>query len=120
MKRSSIQAVRRCRYTKSERQEIISGFNACGMTQARYASRHGISPTTLQNWLRARRELQKNEESPKLLPVRILPEGCGSLPARSLDSVFEVTLNSNRQLRIPSGFDPKEVSQLVKILETTC
>lgn len=116
MKRSRNEPHRR--YRETERNEIVTEYKTSGLSQASIASRHGISATTLQNWLRARREAQSEESSPKLLPVRIVP-GNGE-DASPFEPAFEITLKSRRRLRVPSGFDPKEVRLLVGILEETC
>lgn len=116
MKRSSNKPHRR--YSETERNEIVTEYKTSGLSQASIAARHGISTATLQNWLRGRREARSEENSPKLLPVRIVPEN--GEDASPFDPAYEITLKSSRRLRVSPGFDPHEVSILVKILEETC
>ena len=118
MKRSSPKTQRR-RYTDSERQKIITEYKTSNSSQACIATRHGISKATIQNWLRAHRESRAKEKPQKLLPVRIFDSVCREASCSS-ERAFEITLKSNRQLRVPPGFDSTEVGILVKILEETC
>jgi transposase-like protein len=118
MKRSSDKPRRR-RFSDSERQEIITEYKTSNLSQASIALRHGISKATIQNWLRTHRKSQSKDGSQKLLPVRIIDEDFREASLTS-GPAFEITLKSNRRLRVPSGFDLDEVRLLVQILEEPC
>ena len=111
--------IKRRRFTEAERREIVDEYKSGSMSQAHLASTQGISASTLQNWLRRYRPLRKAVLPGKLLPVRVLHDSCLS-DSLSPDRSFEITLNSHRKIRVPSGFDTEEVKNLVRILEETC
>lgn len=118
MKKSSSRT--RTRFTFPERQAIIMEYRSGSMSQATIAQKYGISKSTMQNWLRHFREKQAGDRTNKLVPVRLVGTPDSRQPFRSSHTGYRITLKSNRQLRLPSGFDPAEVSVLVKILEETC
>jgi transposase-like protein len=111
--------ITRRRYSEKERREMVEEYKASSMSQVRFASSRGISAATLQNWLRKFHKSKGGEQPGKLLPVRVLPDSCLD-DTQSLGRSFEITLNSCRQLRVPSGFDAEEVKKLVHLLEETC
>lgn len=111
---------RRRRFTEAERQAIVTEYQTTSMSQKVLAAKHGISITTIQNWLRSYREAQVNDTDPKLIPVRITDSQTSIKSNRILQTGFKITLKSSRQLRFSSGFDPAEVRMLIKILEETC
>lgn len=116
MKRSKNKTKQR-RYTEAERQTIIKEYKAGNSSQASIAKKHGICKATIQNWLRSHRKQKVKTKPQKFLPVRIFKSG---IKERSLDHTFEVILKSDRYLRFSSGFDPKEIRSLIKILEESC
>jgi transposase-like protein len=110
----------RTRFTLPERQAIIMEYRSGSMSQATIAQKYGISKSTMQNWLRHFREKQAGDRTNKLVPVRLVGTPNSRQPCRASHTGYRITLKSNRQLRFTSGFDPEEVSMLIKILEETC
>jgi transposase-like protein len=107
------------RHSKAERRSILAAFSASGLSQARFARQQGISPTTLQNWLRAARKAKGGKSAPALVPVR-LRESVPLPPLGSEPKSYEITLRSQRRLLVPTGFKAREVRRLVEILEARC
>lgn len=111
--------IRRRHYSEAGRRKMVKEYQSGSMSQVHFAASRGISATTLQNWIRKYHPTRKDKTPGKLLPVRVLPDShlCDPL---SLGHSFEITLNSRRQLRVPSGFNAEEVKNLVRILEEPC
>ena len=104
----------------------MSEYLESGMRQREFCAEAQVSVGTLQYWLRkigagageegtqewSGTELQSANP---LLEVRLA--GGSSLSGVPSAAGYEVVVENGRRLRIPSGFDAREVAALVSIME---
>ena len=101
---------RKRRYRSArEIQEVLAAFEASGLSQAAFARSRGVSPTSLNNWIRRWR--RPGETATALVPVHVVPGGPSTPP-------FEVRLGNRRIVRVPSGFDAAELRRLLAAVES--
>lgn len=107
-------------YSESDRREIIKEYRKSGLSQLRFAEAKDLSVSTLRSWIRKfPSSTQADQPAGKLLPVRVISD------ARVIESTssgfsFEVQFPSGKKLRVPSGFDSKELKDLIHLLDSPC
>ena len=88
-----------------EREKLLAGFHASGLTQAGFATREGINRFTLATWLRKERLVAASpaaRPAPRFLEVRVPPvAGFG----------LEVVMSDGMVLR---GHDGQQLAALVR------
>jgi transposase len=88
----------------------IRQWQRSGLSVRAFCARHYLSQPSFYAW---RRTLQQREAAtPALVPVRVLPDETSAPP-----SSLEVVLARGRCLRVPPGFDPATLRQLLAVLE---
>ncbi|HEV3260144.1 MAG TPA: hypothetical protein VG013_25025 [Gemmataceae bacterium] len=88
----------------------IHQWQHSGLSIRAFCARHGLAPPSFYAW---RRTLQQRAAAtPPFVSVHVLPD---ELPAPSPS--LEVVLAGGRCLRIPAGFDPATLRQLLAVLE---
>ena len=91
-------------------QAILQDYRQSGLTQRDFVRQHGISLSTLSNWLRK----SASSASPiRLKPVQILPPALDCTPERS---AYEVHLPNGCRLVLPLNFDGSRVNSLIEVL----
>lgn len=115
---------------------IIADFRRSGLTHVEFCRRRQISVHAFRHWLyRHRSDLPSTSSAsgstptvpgpapsspPPFLPVHIRPEPIPvAVMPRELRSAppLELVLAEERRLRIPPGFDPDSLHQVLEILE---
>lgn len=115
---------------------LIEQWRAGGLSLPAFCERHGLRRGTMQNWLykpalklaveRARRAAQAAretpaevaevaEQAPAFLPVKIA--AVATQPESRRHAPIEVVLREGRRIRVPRGFDPQTLRQVVATLE---
>ena len=95
-----------------EKEALITGYAASGMTQRAFAQREGINPFTFAGWLRQRRMVaaaKPPEPAPSVVP-RFVELG---FPRAVVGFGLEVVLPDGLMVR---GSDPKQLAVLVRRL----
>jgi hypothetical protein len=101
----------RRRRTHDEIDRLLRDYDSSGLSQAKFAQRNRVALTTLQWWLKRRREQRGNgSRAPALIPVTVRP-GTGAV-------LIEVALVNGRELRVPIDTDPARLAMLVAALDT--
>jgi hypothetical protein len=115
---------------------ILADFRRSGLTQDEFCRRRQISLHSFRHWLYRRRPdlpttpagahatpsvpVPAPSSPPRFLPVRIRCQP-GPTPATSQDGcsapMLELVLADHRRIRVPAGFDPLTLQQLLDILE---
>jgi transposase len=81
-----------------------------GLSVRVFCARHHLPQPSFYAW---RRTLQQRDAAAvTFLPVRLAPE-----PAPVTPGSLEIVLTNGRCLRVPAGFDPTTVRQLLAVLE---
>ena len=107
---------RRRRFRSSDEvHEIVSSYEASGLSQAAFARSHGISPSSLSHWIHRRCRTRRHDSAgdTALVPVRVVP---GARPSLA----YEIRFSNDRVVRVPSGFDEGELRRLLAAVEPSC
>jgi transposase len=86
----------------------IHQWQHSGLSVRAFCARHGLAPPSFYAW---RRTLQQRDTA-AFIPVRLVPDESPA-PAASL----EVVLAGGRCVRVPPGFDPATLRQLLALLQ---
>jgi len=89
----------RTQYSDKHRQQLVSAWQQSGLSQAAFASKHGIRPTTFNRWTHV--------FASSFVEVTVTSEAS----APSAD--FEVTLNNGDHILVPARFDPHALQALI-------
>ena len=108
--------LRRVRRTREEIALLLEGYQSSGLTQRAYATRKGVSLSTLSNWLRrCRNTSDDGPEAPqRLVEVKIAGQP-GTLTG-SARGRFELGLAGGSRLWIPHDFDEGALRRLLGLL----
>jgi transposase-like protein len=83
-----------------------------GLSVRDFCDQHDLNPAGFYRWRRFLRQRETN--TPTFLPVRLVPD-----PEPQPTPCLEILLNGRRRLRVPDGFDPLTLRQLLAVLEET-
>jgi len=99
---------------RDEIARLLEAYDGSGLSQARFAEQRGVALTTLQSWLRRRRQQTGARDTkgraPALIPVTLRP-------GQSADRI-EIALANGRELRVPADTEPARLARLVAVLDT--
>ena len=102
---------RRRRRTHEEIERLLRAYDSSGLSQAKFARHNHVALTTLQWWLKRRREQRGDgDQAPALIPVTVRP-GAGAV-------LLEIALANGRELRVPIDADPARLAMIVAALDT--
>jgi hypothetical protein len=100
----------RRRRTHEEIERLLRAYESSDLSQAKFAEQNRVALTTLQWWLKRRREQRGNgDRVPALIPVTVPP-----VPGTVL---IEIALANGRELRVPIDVDPARLATIVAALE---
>ena len=109
--RRSLAAVMASGYWRvAEAEEVLAAWRHSGQSVAAFARRHGLSDRRLLRW-RARLA----PAAPVFHPVRVVERT--ELRASGGAEPLELELRGGRRIRVPAGFDPELLEQLVRTVE---
>ncbi|MBI5710422.1 MAG: IS66 family insertion sequence element accessory protein TnpB [Candidatus Eisenbacteria bacterium] len=92
-------------------ERVLATWRRSGRTAAAFAREHGLSTARLLRW-RARLE---PSAPPVFHPVRVVGRERPSTTARP--EPLELELRGGRRIRVPAGFDPALLAELVRTVE---
>ncbi len=93
---------------------LVAEQELSGQTPAEFAARRGFKAATLYWW---RSRLKRVERTmPKIVPIEVVCQTHGG----ASETVFELELRGGRVLRVPHGFDERELARLIGVLERAC
>ena len=114
MNPKQIESSRR-RRSRGEVERLVQEYEASGLGRQEFCDKHGLSLSTL-NRHRERKQLgTEGAKAGRLIPVEI--SQAQQLDANQLRSELLVCLSTGRRIEVRSGFDPKVLHQLVRVLE---
>jgi len=87
----------------------IQQWQHSGLSVRAFCARHDLAEPSFYAW---RRQLQPRQAPSPFLPVRVVPD---EEPAAA--GSVEVVLTGGRRVRVPPGFDPATLRQLLAVLE---
>ena len=93
----------------------IHQWEQSGLSVRAFCARHALSPPSFYAWRRALQ--QRDAAAAAFVPVRVVRDEA-SAPARHI----EIVLAGGRRVRVPSGFEPATLRQLLAVLreEPSC
>jgi hypothetical protein len=108
---------------------IIADFRRSGLTHVQFCRLRKISIHSFRSWLYRRPPAAPPAKTdrpslpavPLFLPVHVRPEPASVPTERYADTSpppLELVVGCGRRLRIPVGFDPTTLGQLLDLLET--
>ncbi len=109
--RATLIANRYWRAADAER--VLEAWRGSGRSVAAFAREHGLSDRRLLRW-RAR---LAPTVAPVFHPVRVVSRAGPSPMAPARPEPLELELRGGRRIRVPSGFDPALLEDLVRTVE---
>lgn len=103
-------------WSEVEARRAVGKLEASGLKVAEYARRSGLGEKRLRYW---RLRLAGQPVTPVFLPVRITSSEVRA-SASGLEAASLEVLVSGRVVRVPAGFDPATLTQLMAVLERAC
>jgi hypothetical protein len=99
-------------------QEVLRAQEASGLSQAAFCRERGISAGTLAWW---KRQLRRPGPAKRRMRRRTKETGAGFIEI-GLGHVatpvgYEILLSRGRAVRVPGGFDARELSRLIAAVE---
>ncbi len=107
---------------------VLKRLESSGLTVGEFVREHGLPDKRVRWWKkRLWDELFQQAEQPQFVAVEVVEtEQCQSpiaqnqwSSARQVASSLEVVVYNGRVVRVPVGFDPRTLSQVVEVLEVT-
>ena len=92
----------------------IRQWQTSGLSIRAFCARHDLSQPSFYAWRRAIK--QRDASTGTFVPVRVVPDGVPDVDPSSTTRL-EVILSCGRRLRVPPGFDPVTLRQLLAVLE---
>jgi transposase len=86
----------------------VQQWQHSGLSVRDFCARHDLAEPSFYAW---RRQLQQRQAPARFVPVRVVVD---EAPAR--DGSVEVVLTCGRRVRVPPGFDPATLQQLLAVL----
>lgn len=98
---------------------VLRRWRRSGLSVRRFCEQQGLSEPSFYAWRRTiaerdreassgrRRRVHDHPVSPLFVPLRVTPSA----------SVLEIVLGQGRVVRVPPGFDPATLRQLLAVLE---
>lgn len=96
----------------ADAERVVETWRRSGQSAASFAGQHGLSSVRLLRW----RDRLKGSPPPVFHPVRVVRRASPIAPA-SLLPPLELELRGGRRIRVPAGFDPELLEELVRTVE---
>jgi hypothetical protein len=111
-KEDNIMSIGRPRDPRKEQQwrQRLARWRRSQLSVTAFCQREGLAPAHFYRW--RHRLAARDTHQPAWVPVEVLAE-----PTALADSVLEVVLARGQRLRVPRGFDPATLRQVLAVLE---
>ena len=96
-------------------ERLVAEYEGSGLGRQAFCNKHGLSLSTLNR--HRKRQQMASEPAERSRWVAVELSGREQAPARQPDSELSVLLSSGRRIEVRSGFDPKVLQQLLRVLE---
>ena len=107
--------VRRPRRSSSAIQQLGGEFVESGLGASEFCRRHGVVPSTLNRYLRKRREAGSAGAGGALVAVELT--GVSATPGQDTSRVLAVVVGWGRRIEVGAGFDAATLARLVTVLK---
>lgn len=112
MKRNGKSPKRKRRFSRESIERLVAEYRAGGLTQREFALAHGLGYSTFTRWLRVHGAKRPDGCKPQWLEIGT------AVPAPQAQYVVETP--GGFVLKMGSGFNPKEVQQLIHLAQASC
>lgn len=96
---------------------LLRRWQNSGWTVRAFCAEQGVSEASFFAWRRTLAERDQRPAAPPESPATFVPLRVIATPAPEAGRPFEVVLNDERVVRVPAGFDPASLRQLLAILQ---
>lgn len=103
---------KRQRRSRNEIAALLQQYDRSDLTQKAFATKRGIGTSTLQLWLRHRRE--ENQSSTAFIPVNV------SEPVSESDDCIVIEIGCDRRVILPVSTPPSTVVEVVRAAMSSC
>ena len=107
---------RRPRRSSLAIQQMVEEFVESGLRPSEFCRRHGVVLSTLNRYLRKRKEAESAGAGGGAL-VAVELSGVSPLQGQDASRVLAVVLSSKRRIEVGRGFDAGTLARLVTVLE---
>jgi len=107
--------VRRPRRSSLAIQQLVEEFVQSGLRPSEFCRRHGVVLSTLNRYLRKRREAGSAGAGGTLVAVELT--GVSATQGQDTSRVLAVVVGSGRRIEVGAGFDAPTLARLVNVLE---
>ena len=107
--------VRRPRRSSLAIQQLVEEFVQSGLRPSEFCRRHGVVLSTLNRYLRKRKEAGSAGAGGALVAVELT--GVRPTQGQDTSSVLAVVLSSKRRIEVGRGFHAGTLARLVNVLE---
>ncbi len=104
-------------WREADARVMVEAWRESGASLSAFARRYGVHGTRVARWA-ARLETQRH--AVRFHPVRLVAAAGRGWPGRE---AIEVVLTDGRVVRVPPGFAPEDLHQVLRVLDegaTTC
>jgi hypothetical protein len=105
----------RPRRSRAEVEQLAREYETSGLGRQEFCDKHGLSLSTLNRHRKRKQLRMETGSSGRLIPVEVSPAKPPDTSRRHGELL--VWLSSGRRIEVRSGFDPKLLQQLVRVLE---
>jgi len=102
----------RRRRSRTEVEQLVAEFDACGMSRVEFCQKHGLALSTLARY-QGRRAQGREEGAGPSRGLAVELSGAHAAGASGL----AVVLTGGRRIEVGRGFDARTLEQLVSLLE---
>ena len=90
------------------------------MTVAEFVRKYGLPEKRVHWWKKRVVDVVSREaEQPQFVTLQVIDTEESQAPVAREACSLEVVLQNGRVVRVPTGFDPRTLSQVVEVLEVT-
>src|SRR5271157_295247 len=107
--------LRRSRRSSLAIQQLVEEFVQSGLRPSEFCRRHGVVLSTLNRYLRKRREAGSAGAGGALVAVELT--GVSPTQGQDTSRVLAVVVGSGRRIEVGAGFDAPTLVRLVNVLE---
>jgi len=112
---SRARKILRIHRSQEEITRIVEGFQGSSLSLTAYAKSENVPQTSLNTWVRkSRLKPGRSTGDTPLIPVHLIDRGVTG------SAGLEVVLENGRVIKVPTGFDPDALAQVLQVVDESC
>jgi len=100
--------------------QVVRRWRRSGLGVRAFCAAEGLAEPSFYAWRRqlARRDQEAaTDVAPQFVPVHVRPDVAASASLADVAPAIDIVLPNGRRLRVPAGFDPTMLRQLLAVAE---